>query len=534
MRATFAFNVYEYSALLMSSEGSSSDDGSGGNVHESASENDSTAEQQQQNIVTSSDDDSEQMQKEGENPIFCLANSIDGIPNICLYGKGFTAEKSRSPLLERRNIVSAGSDDDSDAPSERCLEAEEDSDVLSERQPLPAVSDDSDAVSERELDEAKESDDSEKDAANTSKSSSEEVGEEKQGLKDIALSESDSDKESDEERKELTEDDIVGPRLYPDPEAGVADTERLEPTIVEVNTARICPKFTDEGLYFVKFPNFLSIEPRPFDQDHYEDEFDEDDLLDEEGRARLKLRVENTIRWRYILDDDGNIQKQGNSKIVRWSDGTMSLYLGGEIFDIMVQPMQLDNHLFLRQGAGLQGHAVFKQVSVLNFLTRIVEKLVFRPHSTDSITHRKVTLSMADRSNKSQKVKVLTAVGSNPESKKAEIVRKEEERMRAQSRREAQQRRNRMRPSLGRSGLTANFLEDRDEDSEEESISAIKNRYKHGLDDRPLIGHSDSEDSDSKRLHDAKKDSEDSDSEQERRKQKKKKVVIEDDDEEEN
>lgn len=49
---------------------------------------------------------------------------------------------------------------------------------------------------------------------------------------------------------------------------------------------------------------------------------------------------------------------------------------------------------------------------------------------------------------------------------------------------------------------------------DEESISAIKNRYKHGLDDRPLIGHSDSEDSDSKRLHDAKKDSEDSDSDQ--------------------
>lgn len=37
--------------------------------------------------------------------------------------------------------------------------------------------------------------------------------------------------------------------------------------------------------------------------------------------------------------------------------------------------------------------------------------------------------------------------------------------MRAQNRREAQQRRNRMRPSLGRAGLTANFLEDRDEES---------------------------------------------------------------------
>lgn len=48
----------------------------------------------------------------------------------------------------------------------------------------------------------------------------------------------------------------------------------------------------------------------------------------------------------------------------------MSLYLGGEIFDVMVQPMQLDNHLFVRQGAGLQGHAVFKQVSVLSFLPK--------------------------------------------------------------------------------------------------------------------------------------------------------------------
>lgn len=135
------------------------------------------------------------------HPYYCYYGYICDSCGFLFPGKGFTAEKSRSPSLERRNIVSAGSDDDSSAPSERRLEAEEDSDVLLERQPLPAVSDDSDAVSERELDEAKESDDSEKVTANTSKSSSEEIGKEKQGLKDIALSESDSDKESDEERK---------------------------------------------------------------------------------------------------------------------------------------------------------------------------------------------------------------------------------------------------------------------------------------------------------------------------------------------
>uniref|UniRef100_A0A0M3I890 RNA polymerase-associated protein LEO1 n=1 Tax=Ascaris lumbricoides TaxID=6252 RepID=A0A0M3I890_ASCLU len=316
------------------------------------------------------------------------------------------------------------------------------------------------------------------------------------GLGDIDLSES----SDDDNNKDLTEDDIVGPRLYPDPEAMEEEEDRPEPTIVEVNTARICPNFKDEGLYFVKFPNFLSIEPRPFDHEHYEDEFDEDEQMDEEGRARLKLRVENTIRWRYAFDEGGNIVKLSNSKIVRWSDGTMSLFLGSEAFDVQVQPMQHDNHLFMRQGAGLQGHAVFK------------EKLTFRPVSTDSITHRKVTLSMADRSNKSQKVKVLNAVGVDPESQKAELVRREEERLRAQNRREAQLRRNKMRPSV-RTGLSANFLEEREDDSDE-SLSAIKKHYKNRYDDRPLIGHSDSEDSDSKTLHDAKKDSDESDSDQ--------------------
>lgn len=61
--------------------------------------------------------------------------------------------------------------------------------------------------------------------------------------------------------------------------------------------------------------------------------------------------------------------------IMCWNSGDyakdfrMSLYLGGEIFDVTAQPMQLDNHLFLRQGAGLQGHAVFKQV-LINFVVK--------------------------------------------------------------------------------------------------------------------------------------------------------------------
>ena len=41
----------------------------------------------------------------------------------------------------------------------------------------------------------------------------------------------------------------------------------------------------------MKFPNFLSVETKPFDPEVYEDEIEEEEQLDEEGRSRLKLKV---------------------------------------------------------------------------------------------------------------------------------------------------------------------------------------------------------------------------------------------------
>ena len=129
----------------------------------------------------------------------------------------------------------------------------------------------------------------------------------------------------------------------------------------------------------MKLPNFLSIETRPFDPSLYEDEADEDHVQDEEGHARTKLKVrhnviqhdaypllpyqqvENTIRWRYCHDDEEEVQQESNTRLVRWSDGSMSLYLGNEIFDVFKQSQGGElSHLFVRQGTGLQGQAVFK------------------------------------------------------------------------------------------------------------------------------------------------------------------------------
>lgn len=67
----------------------------------------------------------------------------------------------------------------------------------------------------------------------------------------------------------------------------------------------------------MKFPNFLSVDCRPFDAENYEDEIEDEDSLDEEGRARLKLKVENTIRWKMNFDENGKSIRDSNARIVR-------------------------------------------------------------------------------------------------------------------------------------------------------------------------------------------------------------------------
>ena len=57
-------------------------------------------------------------------------------------------------------------------------------------------------------------------------------------------------------------------------------------TTVELLTFQV-PKITTnlgKELYFVKLPNFLSVDCKPFDPETYEDEIEDEDSLDEEGK----------------------------------------------------------------------------------------------------------------------------------------------------------------------------------------------------------------------------------------------------------
>lgn len=281
-----------------------------------------------------------------------------------------------------------------------------------------------------------------------------------------------NDDDSDEEvnqRRRMSQDDDERRDNRGDEQEQEQEVEEVPEVRIEADIPRVVADLGSE-MYFVKFPNFLSVDTHPYDPSWYEDEIDEDEVLDEEGKGRLKLKVENTIRWRTVMDPETHEEKrESNARIVKWSDGTMSLHLGSEIFDIHKHDMihGENNHLFVRQGLGLHGQAVFRT------------KLSFRPHSTDSFTHRKMTLSLADKSQKTHKIRVLPTVGKDPEAHRSEMIKKEEDRLKASIRRENKIRRTRERAH--QRGPSASYLEgDYDEEDEDGaiSLSAIKNSYK--------------------------------------------------------
>ncbi|XP_074600132.1 RNA polymerase-associated protein LEO1-like [Brevipalpus obovatus] len=284
------------------------------------------------------------------------------------------------------------------------------------------------------------------------------------GDKPMKNEQMEDDEELEQEQEQERERERDDPYAEQEPEQEPVPIARIE---VEI------PKTSNEmgsDIHFVKLPNFLSVDTQPYDPNTYEDEIDDDDLLDEEGRTRLKLKVESTMRWRRFPDENGILLEESNARIVKWSDTSMSLHLGSEIFDIHKQSLVAgdNNHLFIRQGTGLQGQEIFRT------------KLTFRPHSTDSFTHRKMTLSLAERSHKTQKIRVLPTVGKDPEAHRSEMIKKEEDKLKASIRRENKAKRTRERAPYRLP--TTQYLEDEYDDDDDEggiSVEKIKNEYKN-------------------------------------------------------
>ncbi|SMN18116.1 similar to Saccharomyces cerevisiae YOR123C LEO1 Component of the Paf1 complex [Maudiozyma saulgeensis] len=185
----------------------------------------------------------------------------------------------------------------------------------------------------------------------------------------------------------------------------------------------------DKHIYYAKVPQFLTIDPVPFDPPSFEDMVTKRLSQDatEEDKIGDHLVDENTIRWRYSRDENQRVFKESNARIVKWSDGSYSLKLGSEYTDILVN--DTDN-TFLTVS-----HDKQELMQCVNG-GEINKTIMFIPTSTNSKIHQRLSKAVARRNKIEHDGPGTFLIQVDPEIEKKELETKQQQIFRERRRRQ--------------------------------------------------------------------------------------------------
>ena len=190
----------------------------------------------------------------------------------------------------------------------------------------------------------------------------------------------------------------------------------------------------DISLHMTKLPNLVAIQPQAFDKDRYDPDEEEEEY---------NGYVHNMIRWRYKVDADGNVlrdnhgklQRESNSRLVKWEDGSYTLHIGNESFEV-------DAVTTGSQGkfAGLNGYIYLSQKAtfsnqdeelpggtILEAMGQVSSRLTARPSSLQSEAHKSLTVAVRQRTIKKARIAEYVTQ-EDPEAAKAARIRTGEDR----------------------------------------------------------------------------------------------------------
>lgn len=193
-------------------------------------------------------------------------------------------------------------------------------------------------------------------------------------------------------------------------------------------------------IYYAKVPEFLTIDPVPFDPPSFESKVKERlNSSSREDQLGDRLIDENTIRWRYSRDENQQVYKESNAQIVQWSDGGLSLKLGAEYTDILVN--DTDNTFF----AVSHDEQELMQCSQGGEITK---SLMFIPTSTNSKMHQKLTKAVIRRDQRQTKGPGVYFVNKDPELEKNELEKKQQQVVRERRKRQLKEIESRNSPDI--------------------------------------------------------------------------------------
>ncbi|KAF5355259.1 hypothetical protein D9758_006040 [Tetrapyrgos nigripes] len=235
------------------------------------------------------------------------------------------------------------------------------------------------------------------------------------------------------------------------------DENEIPPELaVEVREANVSfpnipvPRSSDGDNWVIRMPNFVKVDSKPFHPDTYmgPEHDDEEGATSENVREKsmtIKLKVENTVRWRWTKDEYGNEARQSNGRIIRWSDGTLSLRLGKEFFDItqsrdtsasvprqtlgsrqsqsqsQSQPQSQPQATAKSQGLTYLV-AQHKRSGVLQAEAVVTGYMSLRPTSMQSETHRMLVRAVGQKHNKVARLRMAPDPTMDPEREKMELM----------------------------------------------------------------------------------------------------------------
>lgn len=252
----------------------------------------------------------------------------------------------------------------------------------------------------------------------------------------------------------------------------------------------------DNEVMMFDLPRYLSVDPEPFSPASFQQQMS-DYISSEKDRAKdmkagkessdkqlkdsiqfKKLQMLNTARWRYAKTASGELYKQSNAKIVEWEDGTMSLKLGNEYFEMRINKNE-DNILAFQGGQVLVG--------TLN-VNRSIRVL---PPSTKSIAHKILASTIQNNMRLKKTRKINTIVTKvDPELKARENEKALREVEKARRRREAKEQQEEERLGRQDTGEARESVGDDDievGDEEDESYSPSKGKNADGYENDDFV-----------------------------------------------
>eukprot|EP00518_Triparma_eleuthera_P005678 CAMPEP_0182454300 /NCGR_PEP_ID=MMETSP1319-20130603/999_1 /TAXON_ID=172717 /ORGANISM="Bolidomonas pacifica, Strain RCC208" /LENGTH=323 /DNA_ID=CAMNT_0024652303 /DNA_START=493 /DNA_END=1461 /DNA_ORIENTATION=- len=153
---------------------------------------------------------------------------------------------------------------------------------------------------------------------------------------------------------------------------------------------------------YMRFPNVVGVQPAEYSEDYY----------DSDDEKQTFPHTVSVIRWKNAegRTEDGKRKRESNTRVVKWDDGSLTLHVGAEVFELTQTPSP---HTYLTLVQPCPSGTLLESVS------SVPHKLTARPATLESSAHKDLARSLRRRTLKKSRGVAVTTTTSDPEAAKS-------------------------------------------------------------------------------------------------------------------